>query len=177
MVIIACRSTTSWLTKLSSATKTRSFEPGSFPAEAESSTASCSLESFVEDEDGAAAKNGWLKPTSRGWESFSNPPFGLASPGTLGVEARLPSMLLDTLPGRDPCISDDDVDGARERVYFKGIFIVNVEPVAVPTVSLLTSDILPPIRLASWEQMDYSIVLVLSYFKRFISRCIADARS
>jgi hypothetical protein len=151
---MAYRSTTSWLTRLSSATKTRSFEPGSFPAEAVPSAANCSLESFVEDEDGAAAKKGWLKPTSRGWASFSNPPFGLASPGILGVDARFPSALPDTLAGLE-CISELLVDGARERVYFNGIFIVKVEPVVVPTASLLTRDILPPIKLASWEQMDY----------------------
>jgi hypothetical protein len=111
------------------------------------------LVSFVEVEEGAAAKKGWLNPTSRGWASFSNPPFGLASPGILGVDARCPSALFDTLPGRE-CISELLVDGARERVYFNGIFIVKVEPVEVPGVSLLWSDILPPIKLASWEQMD-----------------------
>jgi len=148
------RSTTSWLTRLSSATKTRSFEPGSFPAEAVSNAASCPFESVVvEDEDGAAAKKGWLKPTSRGWASFSNPPFGLVSPGTLGVDERLPSILPDTLAGRE-CISELLVDGALERVYFKGIFIVKVEPVEVPATSLLISDMFPPIRLASCEQID-----------------------
>lgn len=146
---MAYRSTTSWLTRLSSATNTRSFEPGSFPAEALSSAASCSLESFVEDDDGAAAKKGWLKPTSRGWASLSNPPFGLTSPA---ADERIPSAF-DTLGGLE-CISELLVEGARERVYFNGIFIVNVEPVVVPGISLLTSDILPPIKLASWEQMD-----------------------
>jgi len=145
----AHRSTTSWFTRLSSATKTRSFEPGSFPAEAVSSAASCSLVSFVvEDEEGAAAKKGWLNPTSRGWASFSNPPLGLALPGILGVDAIFPSVLPETLGGLE-CITELLVEGARERVYFNGIFIVNVEPVVVLGVSLLASVILPPIRLAS----------------------------
>jgi hypothetical protein len=107
----------------------------------------------VVEEDGAAAKNGWLNPTSRGWASFSKPPFGLVSPGTLGVDERFPSMLPDRLAGLE-CISELLVDGARERVYFNGIFIVNVEPVVVPVASLLIRDILPPIKLASCEQMD-----------------------
>ncbi len=65
------------------------------------------------------------------------------------VERRFPSTLLDTLLGRDPCTSELVVDGARDRVYFRGIFIVNVEPVGELVLSLLTSDISPPINRAS----------------------------
>jgi hypothetical protein len=102
----------------------------------------------VEDEEGAAAKKGWLNPTRRGCTSLSNPPLGLASLGSLGVDAIFPSVLPETLGGLE-CTTELLVEGARERVYFNGIFIVNVEPVVVFGVSLLTSVILPPIRLAS----------------------------